>query len=106
MAVRPILTRLALCVAASSFALPISPTVVAQAPQTHTFVPTTFYNTFSSAHPPALRIKPGDRVVTKTIDAGGADWNEKQVANGPNPQTGPFYVEGAEPGDMLVVSIT
>lgn len=69
-------------------------------------MPTTFYNTFSGAHPPALRIKPGDRVVTKTVDAGGADWNEKQVANGPNPQTGPFYIEGAEPGDMLVVSIT
>jgi acetamidase/formamidase len=43
--------------------------------------------------------------VTKTIDAGGTDWNGKSVAPGPNPQTGPFYVEGAEPGDMLVVSI-
>jgi acetamidase/formamidase len=27
------------------------------------------------------------------------------VASGPNPQTGPFYVEGAEPGDLLVVTI-
>jgi acetamidase/formamidase len=36
----------------------------------------------------------------------GTDWNDKPVANGPNPQTGPFYVDGAEPGDMLVVSIT
>jgi acetamidase/formamidase len=106
MAVRTVLMRVAVCVAACAFALPISRTAVAQAPQTHTFVPTTFYNTFSSAHPPALRIKPGDRVVTKTVDAGGADWNEKQVASGPNPQTGPFYVEGAEPGDMLVVGIT
>jgi acetamidase/formamidase len=26
------------------------------------------------------------------------------VASGPNPETGPFYVEGAEPGDLLVVS--
>jgi acetamidase/formamidase len=26
------------------------------------------------------------------------------VTTGPNPQTGPFYVEGAEPGDLLVVS--
>src|SRR5207247_10019758 len=57
-----------------------------------------------SAHPPALRIKPGDRVVTKTIDAAGVDWTGKSVASGPNPQTGPFYVEGAEPGDMLVVT--
>jgi acetamidase/formamidase len=73
--------------------------------ETHTFIPTVFYNTYSFAHPPALRIKPGDRVVTKTIDAGGVDWNGKSVASGGNPETGPFYVEGAEPGDMLVVSI-
>ncbi|MCC7125554.1 MAG: acetamidase/formamidase family protein [Acidobacteria bacterium] len=77
----------------------------AQAPRTHEFVPTRFYNTFSAAHPPALRIRPGDRVVTKTADAAGTDWNGKSVAPGPNPQTGPFYVEGAEPGDLLVVSI-
>src|SRR5438270_12624923 len=70
---------------------------------TQTFVPTAFYNTYSFAHPPALRIKPGDRVITKTIDAGGVDWNGKTVAAGPNPQTGPFFVDGAEPGDTLVV---
>jgi amidase len=75
------------------------------AADTHTFVPTTFYNTYSFAHPPALRIKPGDHVVTKTIDAGGVDWNGKSVASGGNPETGPFYIEGAEPGDMLVVTI-
>ncbi len=73
--------------------------------ETHRFVPDRFYNTFSFAHPPALKIKPGDRVVTKTIDAGGVDWDGKTVAGGPNPQTGPFYVEGAEPGDVLVVTI-
>jgi amidase len=72
---------------------------------THTFVPTTFYNTYSFAHPPALHIKPGDRVVTKTVDAGGVDWNGKSVASGGNPETGPFYIEGAEAGDMLVVTI-
>jgi acetamidase/formamidase len=73
--------------------------------ETHRFRPTTFYNTFSFAHPPALRIKPGDRVITVTIDAGGLDANDQRVASGPNPQTGPFYVEGAEPGDMLVVTL-
>src|SRR5438552_1972419 len=75
------------------------------AAETHRLVPTQFYNTWSFSHPPALRIKPGDRVVTKTIDAGGVDWNGKTVAQGPNPQTGPFYIEGAEPGDMLVVTL-
>ena len=77
----------------------------AQTRTTHTFVAERFYNTFSGAHPAALRIKPGDRVITRTVDAGGTDWNGKQVANGPNPQTGPFFVEGAGPGDMLVVTI-
>jgi len=72
---------------------------------THQFIPTVFYSTYSFAHPPALRIKPGDRVVTKTIDAGGVDWNGKTVASGGNPETGPFYIDGAEPGDMIVVSI-
>src|ERR1700757_2484177 len=60
--------------------------------ETHTFVPTQFYNTYSYAHPPALHIKSGDRVLTKTVDAGGVDWNGKQVAPGGNPETGPFYI--------------
>jgi acetamidase/formamidase len=72
--------------------------------ENHTFIPRRFYNTFSFAHPPALRIRPGDRVITKTIDAGGTDWDGRSVASGPNPQTGPFYIEGAEPGDVLVVT--
>jgi acetamidase/formamidase len=76
----------------------------ASAQQTHQFTPDTFYNTYSFAHPPALHIKPGDRVATKTIDAAGVDWNGRTVSQGPNPQTGPFFVDGAEPGDMLVVT--
>src|SRR5262245_45953269 len=73
--------------------------------ETHRFTPTAYYPTYSFAHPPALRIKPGDRVITKTIDAGGSDERGKQVASiGPNPEIGPFYIEGAEPGDALVVT--
>jgi len=91
---------------AFSFVIAIlcSTVIAAQTPATRAFVPERFYNTFSGAHPPAITIKPGERIVTKTIDAGGTDWNGKQVAQGPNPQTGPFFVEGAEPGDMLVVT--
>lgn len=74
------------------------------AADTHRFAPDRFYNTFSFAHPPALRVKPGDRVITTTIDASGVDAAGKSVAQGPNPQTGPFYVEGAEPGDIVVVT--
>lgn len=72
---------------------------------THRFVPKVFYNTFSGAHPPALRIKSGDRVITSTLDDLGIDADGKSQGAGPNPQTGPFYVEGAEPGDLLVVTI-
>src|SRR5436190_1385617 len=72
---------------------------------THRFEPKVFYNTFSGAHPPALRIKPGDRVNTYTIDAGGKDASGAQRGRGPNPETGPFYIEGAEPGDTLVVHL-
>lgn len=92
-------------IAALIVALSLSLDLAAQTPAPRTFLPERFYNTFSFAHPPALRIKPGERIVTKTADAAGVDWNGKQVAQGPNPQTGPFFVEGAEPGDMLVVSI-
>jgi acetamidase/formamidase len=35
----------------------------------------------------------------------GVDARGTTVAKGPNPQTGPFFVEGAEPGDLLVVTI-
>jgi acetamidase/formamidase len=96
MAVRVITLTLTLWLAGS---------VGAQSPATHVFVPERYYNTFSHAHPVALRIKPGERVSTKTLDASGADAAGAQVASGPNPQTGPFFIEGAEPGDMIVVSI-
>ncbi len=95
---KPTIQALALAVAWAAAAAPA-------AAETHQFVPTTFFTTYSFAHPPALRIKPGDRVVTKTIDAGGVDWNGKTVSSGPNPQTGPFFVEGAEPGDVIAVTI-
>jgi amidase len=62
-------------------------------------VATTYYRTFSHSHPVLKTIKPGNVVATKTIDSAGLD--EKDV----NPLTGPFFVEGAEPGDALVVRL-
>src|SRR5215213_10697908 len=88
-----------------AIAASVATAAAAQPANTHTFTPTRYYNTFSFAHTPALRIKPGDRVVTKTIDAAAVDWNGKTVGIGPNPQTGPFFIEGAEPGDMLIVTL-
>ena len=75
----------------------------AQKPETHQSLATTYFNTFSRSHPVLLRIRPGDTVSTKTIDASGRDEKGVQVARPPNPLTGPFYIEGAEPGDTLVV---
>jgi amidase len=73
--------------------------------ETIRFSPLEFYNTFSGAHKPALVIKPGDHVITSTIDAAGFDSAGVQRSPGPNPQTGPFYIEGAQPGDTLVVHL-
>jgi acetamidase/formamidase len=72
---------------------------------THRLTPTVFYNTFSATHTPALRLKTGERVVTSVVDDMGVDASGRTVAQGPNPQTGPFFIEGAEPGDLLVVTI-
>ena len=72
---------------------------------THRLTPVAFFNTYSAAHTPVLRIMSGDRVVTVVVDDMGVDARGQTVARGPNPQTGPFFIEGAEPGDLLVVTI-
>lgn len=73
--------------------------------KTHEFNPSKFYTYFSGAIPPALRIFPGDSVKTHTLDSRGYDKDGKARAPRGNPQTGPFYVEGAMPGDTLVVRL-
>jgi acetamidase/formamidase len=72
----------------------------------HEFTPTVFYRQFSADNKPVLTVSPGDTVHTTTVDAGGTD--EKGVTRvlGGNPETGPFYVETAMPGDILVVKLT
>src|SRR5690349_20197543 len=71
---------------------------------THRFTPTHYFSTIGS-HEPVLRIADGDTVITQTIDSAGSDSSDERVHNGGNPQTGPFYVEGAEPGDALAVRL-
>ena len=75
------------------------------APRTLDFEPTEFHRVFSSAIKPVMRVWPGDTIRTKTVDAAGVDERTKTRVLGGNPQTGPFYVEGAMPGDVLVVRI-
>jgi len=73
--------------------------------KTHRVIARQYHNTFSFAHRPILKIKPGDRVITETIDARGYDRQGIKVGERPNPETGPFFVEGAEPDDVLIVKI-
>ncbi|HEV2389030.1 MAG TPA: acetamidase/formamidase family protein [Candidatus Acidoferrales bacterium] len=89
----------------SRFTAKLVPPRRAGAPERHEFVPSTFSRQFSAANKPVLAIWPGDSVHTTTVDAGGTD--EKGVTRvlGGNPETGPFYVETAAPGDVLVVHL-
>ena len=70
----------------------------------HKFSPTTYYNTMGS-HPPAFHVEAGDSIATTTVDAWGFDHERVERAGRPNPQTGPFYVNGAEAGDTLVLQL-
>jgi amidase len=71
---------------------------------THNFQPSHYHTTIGS-HEPVLRISDGDTVVTSTVDAFGKNAGNTQVTPRGNPQTGPFYVVNAEPGDTLVVQL-
>ena len=74
-------------------------------PRTHDFEPSRFELYFSAAPKPVLRIYPGDTVRTWGVDAGGIDAKGVRRSLGGNPQTGPFFIEGALPGDTLVVRL-
>src|SRR6266545_2694340 len=71
---------------------------------THHFQPD-HYHTTIGAHDPVLRIADGDTVVTTTVDAMGKDASDMSVTPRGNPMTGPFYIEGAEPGDTLALQL-
>ncbi|MEE2659790.1 MAG: acetamidase/formamidase family protein [Candidatus Latescibacterota bacterium] len=70
----------------------------------HNFVPQ-HYHTTIGWHDPVLEIDPGDSVATTMVDARGSDATGEQVTERGNPQTGPFFIRGAEPGDTLVVTL-
>jgi amidase len=88
-----------------AFTATLAPQPRAGAGRRHEFTPTTFYRQFSAANKPVLTVSPGDTVHTTTVDAGGTD--EKGVTRvlGGNPETGPFYVDTAMPGDTLIVHL-
>ncbi len=69
---------------------------------------------FDPAHPPAARLEPGEELLVEVQDAFGG---ERDIARIPDPftsdweghptppATGPIYVEGAQPGQTLVIDI-
>ena len=80
------------------------------AAETHRYIPKKeeLKYTFATA-PPVLRLKPGDTLETWTHSAFG-DFVDRPESSSPedfrpNPNTGPFFIEGAEPGDTLVVRL-
>jgi amidase len=82
----------------------------------HHFKPDVYYHTYGP-NEPAHHVKPGDTITAPTVDAGGQDYKGRLIPDemrqkvhgtslsSSNPLTGPFYVEGAEQGDTLVVDI-
>jgi acetamidase/formamidase len=76
-------------------------------------VPQDYSYVFNPYREPIARVKPGERVTIHTDDAFESrittkeDLPSRALARTKflNPQTGPIYVEGAEPGDTLAVRI-
>jgi amidase len=69
------------------------------------------YYEFSRHNEPRLRIRSGETIVVESEDAFSGqirtndDRRDKSKKPYGNPQTGPIWVEGAEPGDSLAVKI-
>ena len=70
----------------------------------HRFTPSRLFNTLGP-HAPVLEIASGDEVTAETADAHGFDHRGQKIGERPNPMTGPFFIQGAEPGDALRVFI-
>lgn len=68
---------------------------------------------WNNALPPALTVAPGDTVTIDVPDASGGQLSTRSHAGSiaeldfeaVNPVTGPIYVDGAEPGDALKITL-
>ncbi|WP_165187985.1 acetamidase/formamidase family protein [Caulobacter soli] len=69
------------------------------------FTPQTYSTRFDGQIPPVLHLSPGDAVKTSTLDNEGRDRTLAWRGMPGNTLTGPFYVDGAMPGDTLVVRL-
>lgn len=85
---------------------------------------TVHYGGFSASIPPAIKVESGDTIDVETFtgfaihEQAPLDFlppelleicqelsKERQVGDGPHLMTGPIYVDGAEPGDVLEVKL-
>src|SRR5919108_4782786 len=59
--------------------------------------------------PPVAHVKPGNILEANSLDCFGnalqKPGDSMSLVKGDNPLTGPFYIDGAEPGDTLVIRI-
>ncbi|MEU8248317.1 acetamidase/formamidase family protein [Nonomuraea sp. NPDC048916] len=75
--------------------------------------PGTGHNRWHPDIPPVVRCEPGDEVVIETRDAFDGQMGSSatlKTVEAPDldvvpPLTGPVYVEGAQPGDLLEIEI-
>ena len=68
--------------------------------ETHRWKPSVGHPTFA-VRPPVLTLKPGDVLESETL---WGEWYEKAGGKWPG-EVGPLRIEGAEPGDVLVVEV-
>ena len=71
--------------------------------QTIRYEPTHGVATFA-VREPVLRLKPGATVETRTFSKPGDYYDPKTAGPWPG-EVGPFFLEGAAPGDTLVVRV-
>jgi acetamidase/formamidase len=75
--------------------------------------PTNSHNAWDRDIAPVATLKPGDEITIGTLDAGGGQLTATSTAldipgldfDKINPVTGPFRIEGAVPGDALVIDM-
>ncbi len=101
------LVALSLVLPFSTFAQTSSVPSKSEVVQYHATIDTVKY--VYGVAPPVARLRPGNILEANALDCFGnaikKPGDTLSLSKGDNPLTGPFFIEGAEPGDTLVVHI-
>ena len=101
------LVALSLVLPFSTFAQTSSAPSKSEVVQYHATIDTVKY--VYGVAPPVARLRPGNILEANSLDCFGnaikKPGDTLSLSKGDNPLTGPFFIEGAEPGDTLVVHI-